>query len=281
MGGSRSGLGAVPALIILIMRHDVPDDRGCGWSSRAASARPKEGPHSICTTTGSTCCRTPTPCCRKTAAFRLPCRSAPGSDPLASDDLRLDRLLRAGRASSRPSPSTCRCCSRMVRGLDPARQTTSSTMALFCLAAVFRLGRAAADAPGSAPSRAIRGRRFRHRAGVASLIAAAAALYTDHKYVLPFAAAGMLVGATIGTPRTGMTIPTMVAKTANTGERRAAFAYMFRQAAGISWRSSCSPRCSRRSARPNATLFVAIFPLIGLFGRDLHLAGGLRPNEQD
>ena len=34
-----------------------------------------------------------------------------------------------------------------------------------------------------------------------SLLVAAAALYTDHIYVLPFAAAGML-WATTGTPRT-------------------------------------------------------------------------------
>src|SRR5947208_797471 len=58
-----------------------------------------------------------------------------------------------------------------------------------------------------------------------SLLIAAAALYTDYKYVLPFAAAGMLWGH-YWSASNCMTIPTMVAKPEYRGTA-SGFAYMF------------------------------------------------------
>ena len=46
--------GAAPALVILIMRHDLPEPR-YGSSDRAASARQRRSPEK-CTATRSTCC---------------------------------------------------------------------------------------------------------------------------------------------------------------------------------------------------------------------------------
>ncbi len=102
------GLGAVPALVILIMRHDLPET--AVWLVRQGRFREAKEVARRCTATRSTCCRT------RTSRFRS--RARPPSSPTSG------RTRSAGAprstagspasprpASSRPSPSTCRCCS--------------------------------------------------------------------------------------------------------------------------------------------------------------------------
>jgi MFS family permease len=94
-----------------------------------------------------------------------------------------------------------------------------------------------------------------------SLLIAAAALYTDHKYILPFAAAGMLWGH-YWSASNCMTIPTMVAKPEYRGTA-SGFAYMFVKLPSF-LAIFLFPVLFTAIGQANATLFVAIFPLIGL-----------------
>ncbi len=94
-----------------------------------------------------------------------------------------------------------------------------------------------------------------------SLLIAAAALYTDHIYVLPFAAAGMLWGHYWDASNC-MTIPTMVAKPEYRGTA-SGFAYMFVKLPSF-LAIFLFPSLFAAIGQANATLFVAIFPLIGL-----------------
>jgi hypothetical protein len=94
-----------------------------------------------------------------------------------------------------------------------------------------------------------------------SLLVAAGALYTDHKYVLPFAAAAMLWGHYWDASNC-MTIPTMVAKPEYRGTA-SGFAYMFVKLPSF-LAIFLFPSLFAAIGQANATLFVAIFPLIGL-----------------
>ncbi len=94
-----------------------------------------------------------------------------------------------------------------------------------------------------------------------SLLVAAAALYTDYKYVLPFAAAGMLWGHYWDASNC-MTIPTMVAKPEYRGTA-SGFAYMFVKLPSF-LAIFLFPSLFAAIGQANATLFVAVFPLIGL-----------------
>jgi MFS family permease len=94
-----------------------------------------------------------------------------------------------------------------------------------------------------------------------SLLVAAAALYTDHKYVLPFAAAAMLWGHYWDASNC-MTIPTMMARPQYRGTA-SGFAYMFVKLPSF-LAIFLFPSLFAAIGQANATLFVAIFPLIGL-----------------
>ena len=94
-----------------------------------------------------------------------------------------------------------------------------------------------------------------------SLLAAALAIYTDHPMVLPFLAAGMVWGH-YWDASNGMTIPTLVAKPEYRGTA-SGFAYMFVKLpffVGI----TLFPTLFAAIGQAGATLFVAIFPLIGM-----------------
>ncbi len=94
-----------------------------------------------------------------------------------------------------------------------------------------------------------------------SLVVAAAALYTGHPLVLPFAAAGMIWGH-YWDASNGMTIPTLVAKPEYRGTA-SGFAYMFVKLPffiGI----SLFPTFFAAIGQAGATLFISIFPLIGM-----------------
>jgi MFS family permease len=96
---------------------------------------------------------------------------------------------------------------------------------------------------------------------LAALLVAAAALYTGAKVVLPFAAAAMLWGHYWDASNC-MTIPSLVAKPEYRGTA-SGFAYMF-----VKLPSFLSiflfPVFFTAVGQATATLFVAIFPLIGL-----------------
>jgi MFS family permease len=93
-----------------------------------------------------------------------------------------------------------------------------------------------------------------------SLLIAAAALYTGHKFVVPFAAAGVLWGHYWAASNC-MTIPTMMAKPQYRGTA-SGFAYMF-----VKLPSFISiflfPALFSAIGQASATAFIAIFPLIG------------------
>jgi len=94
-----------------------------------------------------------------------------------------------------------------------------------------------------------------------SLLVAAAALYTGKIFILPFAAAAMLWGHYWDASNC-MTIPTMVAKPEYRGTA-SGFAYMFvKLPAFVS--IFLFPSVFAAIGQANATLLVAIFPLIGL-----------------
>lgn len=131
------------------------------------------------------------------------------------------------------------------------------TMALFCLAAVSGW-----VAPLLLP-------KIGHRGiGIAgfgivlvSLLIAAGALYTGHIYILPFAAAGMLWGHYWDASNC-MTIPALVAKPEYRGTA-SGVAYMFVKLPSF-LAIFLFPSLFEAIGQANATLFVAIFPLIGL-----------------
>jgi MFS family permease len=94
-----------------------------------------------------------------------------------------------------------------------------------------------------------------------SLLVAAWALYTGHTYILPFAAAAMLWGHYWDASNV-MTIPSMVARAKYRGTA-SGFAYMFVKLPAF-FAIFLFPSLFTAIGQANATLFVAIFPLIGL-----------------
>jgi predicted MFS family arabinose efflux permease len=94
-----------------------------------------------------------------------------------------------------------------------------------------------------------------------SLLAAAWALYTGHKEVLPFAAATMLWGH-YWSASNCMTIPTLVARPQYRGTA-SGFAYMFVKLPSF-LAIFLFPSVFAAIGQANATLLVAVFPLIGL-----------------
>jgi hypothetical protein len=94
-----------------------------------------------------------------------------------------------------------------------------------------------------------------------SLIVAAGALYTGKIAILPFAAAAMLWGHYWDASNC-MTIPTVVAKPEYRGTA-SGFAYMFVKLPSF-LAIFLFPSLFAAVGQANATLFVAIFPLIGL-----------------
>ena len=94
-----------------------------------------------------------------------------------------------------------------------------------------------------------------------ALLIAAVALYTDHVVVLPFAAALMLWGH-YWSAENVMTIPAMVARPEYRGTA-SGFAYMFVKLPAF-LAIFLFPVLFAAIGQANATLFTAIFPLIGL-----------------
>ena len=247
------GLGALPALIILLMRHDLPET--AVWLIR--NGRFREA---------------------KKVAMQL---YSDRLDMLPDQDVEVPKpSATAFMADLRRDPIrwratlygyiACFCQGSefstfafylpvlfLMVGVASVLGTDLVTMALYIVAAISGwIG------PQITPRIGQRGIAI---AGfgivLVSLLVAAAALYTGHVYVLPFAAAAMLWGHYWDASNC-MTIPTVVAKPEYRGTA-SGFAYMF-----VKLPSFLSiflfPSLFSAVGQASATLMVAIFPLVGL-----------------
>ena len=247
------GLGAVPALIILVLRHDLPET--AMWLIRQGRFREAKRVS------------------RQMYNDNL--------DMLPDDDIEVPRPRpTAFLADIRKDPIRWRAT---LYGWIAcfAQGSEFSTFAFYHPGAVrdggrlvdirhrprhygalrhrrdLRLGRAA-DHAENRPARH-RHRRVRHRAGLAPG-RRGGALYRQ-VVILPFAAAAMLWGHYWAASNC-MTIPTMVAKPEYRGTA-SGFAYMFVKLPSF-LAIFLFPSLFAAIGQANATLFVAIFPLIGL-----------------
>jgi MFS family permease len=246
------GLGALPALIILIMRHDVPET--AVWlvqqgRFREAKLVAREMYNDNLDMLPNEDVVRPKP--RPTAFLA----------DLRTDDIRWRATLYGWiacfcQASEFSTFAFYLPVLFTMVGVSSTLGNNLVTMALFSLAAVSGW-----VGPLLTPKI---GHRGIGTAGFAivfvSLLVAAAALYTDHKYVLPLAAAGMLWGH-YWSASNCMTIPTMVAKPEYRGTA-SGFAYMFVKLPSF-LAIFLFPSLFAAIGQANATLFVAIFPLIG------------------
>ena len=247
------GLGAVPALIILWMRHDLPET--AVWLVRRGRYR----------------------------------EAKQVSQGLYGDPL--DMLPDEDVVVSRPAPTAF--LADLVKDRTRWRATLYGWISCFCQAAEFStfafyipvlflslhvssvLGTDLVTM-GLYVIAAISGwvgplitPRIGHRGiGIAgfgivlvSLLAAAAAIYTGHPLMLPFVAAVMLWGH-YWDASNGMTIPSLVAKPEYRGTA-SGFAYMFVKLPSF-LAIFLFPSLFHAIGQAAATLFVAIFPLIGL-----------------
>ncbi|HWK46945.1 MAG TPA: MFS transporter [Stellaceae bacterium] len=247
------GLGALPALIILLMRHDLPET--AVWLVRRGRFREA-----------------------KQVSMQM---YGDGLDMLPDEDAIVPRPRpTAFLADIRKDPIRWRatlygwiaCFAQgsefstfafylpvlfVMVGVSSVLGTDLVTMALFSVAAV-----AGWVGPMITPKIGQRGISIAGFAIVlVSLLVAAGALYTGTTIILPFAAAAMLWGHYWDASNC-MTIPTVVAKPEYRGTA-SGFAYMFVKLPSF-LAIFLFPSLFAAIGQANATLFVAIFPLIGL-----------------
>ncbi len=247
------GLGAVPAAIIFIMRYNLPETaiwlirRGRFREAKEVSAHMYDDPLDF-----------------------LPNEDVPMDNPRPSAflaDIRKDPIrwratlfgwIACFAQSSEFSTFAFYIPVLFVMvGVSSILGTDLVTLALYIIAAISGF-----VGPLITPTIGQRGLSI---AGVSivfvALLIAAAALYTDHVGILPFAAALMLWGHYWDAENV-MTIPTMVARPEYRGTA-SGFAYMFvKLPAFLS--IFLFPVLFAAIGQANATLFTAIFPLIGL-----------------
>jgi len=247
------GLGAVPALIILILRHDLPET--AVWLIR--NGRLREA---------------------KRVALQMyddPLDMLPDQDvevvkPRPAEflkDIRQDPIRwRAtlygwiacfAQGSEFSTFAFYLPVLFVMVGVSSILGTTFVTMALYVIAAISGwLG------PLLTPKVGQRGISIAGFGIVfVSLLVAAAALYTGNKAVLPFAAAAMLWGHYWDASNC-MTIPSLVARPEYRGTA-SGFAYIFVKLPSF-LAIFLFPSVFAAIGQANATLLVAVFPLIGL-----------------
>jgi MFS family permease len=247
------GLGALPAFVILVMRHDVPET--AVWlvqQGRFSEAKrvAREVYHDDLEMLPNEDIVIPKP---HPAAFLADLRK----DPIRWRATLYGWIACFAQASEFSTFAFYLPVLFAMVGVSSILGNNLVTMALFSFAAISGW-----VGPLLTP-------RIGHRGiGIAgfsivlvSLVVAAGALYTDHKYVLPFAAAAMLWGHYWDASNC-MTIPTMVAKPEYRGTA-SGFAYMFVKLPSF-LAIFLFPSLFAAIGQANATLFVAIFPLIGL-----------------
>jgi MFS family permease len=247
------GLGALPALVILIMRHDLPETavwlirRGRLREAKQVALQMYDDPLDM-----------------------LPDQDVAVAQPRAADflaDVRRDPIRwRAtlygwiacfAQGSEFSTFAFYLPVLFVMVGVSSILGTTFVTMALYVIAAISGW-----VGPLLTPKIGHRGISIAGFAIVlVSLLVAAAALYTDTKVLLPFAAAAMLWGHYWDASNC-MTIPSLVAKPEYRGTA-SGFAYMFVKLPSF-LAIFLFPSIFAAIGQANATLLVAVFPLIGL-----------------
>jgi MFS family permease len=247
------GIGAVPALIILILRHDLPET--AVWLVRQGRFREA-----------------------KEVATRM---YDDRLDMLPDQDVKVTKPRpTAFLADIKQDPIRWRatlygwiaCFAQgsefstfafylpvlfVIVGVSSVLGTTVVTMALYVIAAISGW-----VGPLLTPKIGQRGISIAGFSIVfVSLLAAAAALYAGNKAVLPFAAAAMLWGHYWDASNC-MTIPSMVAEPEYRGTA-SGFAYIFVKLPSF-LAIFLFPTVFTAIGQANATLLVAVFPLIGL-----------------
>ncbi len=247
------GLGAVPALVILLMRHDLPETavwlvrRGRFREAKAVSQQMYGDSLSM-----------------------LPDQDVEVPHPKASEFLADTRRDPVRWRATLYSWIACFCQASefstfafyipvlfLSVGVSSLLGTNLVTMALYAFAAV-----AGWVGPLLTPRLGQRGISIAGFSIVfVSLLFAAWSLYSGHKEYLPFAAAAMLWGHYWDASNC-MTIPTMVARPQYRGTA-SGFAYMFVKLPSF-LAIFLFPTLFAAIGQAGATLFVAVFPLIGL-----------------
>jgi MFS family permease len=247
------GLGALPALVILLMRHDLPET--AVWLIRHGRFREAKqvslqmfGDELEMLPDQDIVVPKPRP-----SAFLADIRQ----DPIRWRATLYGWIACFAQASEFSTFAFYLPVLFVMVGVSSILGTDLVTMALFSIAAI-----AGWVGPMITP-------RIGHRgisiAGfsivLVSLLVAAGALYTGKTMILPFAAAAMLWGHYWDASNC-MTIPTVVAKPEYRGTA-SGFAYMFVKLPSF-LAIFLFPSLFAAIGQANATLFVAIFPLIGL-----------------
>jgi MFS family permease len=247
------GLGALPALIILVLRHDLPEAavwlirRGRFLEAKQASMQmfgdpldmlPNEDVH------------VPRP---RATAFLADIRK----DPIRWRATLYGWIACFCQGSEFSTFAFYLPVLFVMVGVSSILGTNLVTMLLYIIAAI-----AGWVGPMLTPKIGQRGISI---AGfgivLVSLLVAAWALYTNHTIILPIAAAAMLWGHYWDASNC-MTIPTVVAKPEYRGTA-SGFAYMFVKLPSF-LAIFLFPSLFAAIGQANATLCVAIFPLIGL-----------------
>ena len=247
------GLGAVPALVILLMRHNLPETavwlvRRGRFREAKAVAKSMYGDDLAMLPNEDVMVPRPSP-----AAFLTDLRR----DPIRWRATIYGWIACFAQGSEFSTFGFYLPVLFVTVGVTSLLGTDLVTMALYCLAAVSGW-----VGPLITP-------KIGHRGiGIAgfgivlvSLLVAAAAIYTGHTLVLPFAAAAMLWGHYWDASNC-MTIPTMVARPQYRGTA-SGFAYMFVKLPSF-LAIFLFPSLFTAIGQAGATLFVAIFPLCGL-----------------
>ena len=246
------GLGAVPALVILVMRHDLPETavwlvrQGRFREAKQVAMQMYNDPLAMLPDRDVT---VPKP---RPTAFLAELRK----DPIRWRATIYGWIACFCQATEFSTFAFYIPVLFVMVGVSSILGTNLVTMALYIIAAI-----AGWVGPQITPRI---GHRGIARAGFAivfvSLLVAAAALYTGHVYILPVAAAAMLWGHYWDASNC-MTIPTMVAKPEYRGTA-SGFAYMFVKLPSFV-AIFLFPSLFAAIGQANATLLVAIFPLIG------------------
>jgi MFS family permease len=247
------GLGAVPAFVILVMRHDLPET--AVWLIR--QGRFKEAKQVSMQMFGDGLDMLPdhdvTIAKPRPSAFLADIRQ----DPIRWHATLYGWIACFAQASEFSTFAFYLPVLFVMVGVSSILGTNLVTMALFCIAAISGW-----VGPLITPKIGHRGISIAGFAIVlVSLLVAAGALYTGNTVILPFAAAAMLWGHYWDASNC-MTIPTLVAKPEYRGTA-SGFAYMFVKLPAF-LAIFLFPSLFAAIGQANATLFVAIFPLIGL-----------------
>jgi MFS family permease len=247
------GLGAVPAFVILVMRHDLPET--AVWLVR--QGRFREAKHVSMQMYNDRLDMLPdaditVPKPRPTA-FLADLRR----DPIRWRATIYGWIACFCQASEFSTFAFYIPVLFVMVGVSSILGTNLVTMALYVIAAISGW-----VGPTITPKIGHRGISIAGFAIVlVSLLVAAAALYAGKVYILPFAAAAMLWGHYWDASNC-MTIPTMVAKPEYRGTA-SGFAYMFVKLPSF-LAIFLFPTLFAAIGQASATLLVAIFPLIGL-----------------